>query len=422
VPERPGDRDDDSFDWLYGEQRPPAGADPEPTRLLPLGGSRQDSPPTQYQPPYEPRAQPPYASGQRMADQAPYGAPAGAPGQPAYAAPPPGAPSQRLRSPSRKPRRRWPRVLLVLLVLWVAFLVAVPIWAWSKIDKVNATPAGDRPPDTPGTTYLLVGSDSRAGLSPAERARLATGDAAGQRTDTILLLHVPDGSAPTLLLSIPRDSYVTVPGHSKDKINAAFSYGGPRLLVRTVENATGLRVDDYIQIGFGGFVNIVDAVGGVQICPKVAMQDPKANLDIAKGCQQADGATALGYVRSRYTDPLGDIGRAARQREVVSAVAEKAASPLTTLLPWRYVSLASSGASAVRIGDDVGPLELGKFAWAVAHVGGNGLTCTVPIANPGAIINNISYVLWNRPAAKKMFAAIAADRTDTIDCNRTGTS
>jgi LCP family protein required for cell wall assembly len=311
-------------------------------------------------------------------------------------------------------------VLLVLLVLWIAFLVAVPIWAWSTIDKVNASPAGERPADTPGTTYLLVGSDSRAGLSAEQRKQLATGDAAGQRTDTIMLLHVPDGSGPTLLLSIPRDSYVAIPGHSMDKINAAFSYGGPRLLVATVERATGLRVDDYIEIGFGGFVSIVDAVGGVQICPKMPMKDPRANLDIAKGCQPADGPTALGYVRSRYTDPTGDIGRAARQREVVAAVADKAATPLTAVLPWRYVSLARSGSSAVRIGDDVGPLELAKFAWAVAHVGSSGLTCTVPIGNAGALINGISYVVWNRPAAAKLFNAIAADRTDAVNCSASG--
>jgi LCP family protein required for cell wall assembly len=303
-------------------------------------------------------------------------------------------------------------------VAWAAFLVAVPIWAWSKIDKVNASPGGDRPADTPGTTYLLVGSDSRRGLDPAERQRLATGNAAGQRTDTIMLLHVPDGSGPTLLLSLPRDSYVEIPGHSRNKINAAFSFGGPRLLVRTVELATGLRVDDYISIGFGGFVTIVDSVGGVEICPKGPMQDPKANLDIAKGCQVADGPTALGYVRSRQTDPLGDIGRAARQREVVSAVASKAASPLTVALPWRYVSLAGSGASAIQIGDDVGPLEVAKFAWAVSHVGTNGLTCTVPIDDLGASTDVGSVVTWEEPAATKLFKAVAADQTEEIDCSR----
>src|SRR5690606_16159376 len=104
---------------------------------------------------------------------------------------------------------------------------------------------------------------------------LGTGGAVGQRTDTIMVLHT--GSGPNLLMSIPRDSIVDVPGHGTTKINAAFAYGGPELLVETIEQNTGIRIDDYVQIGFGGFVGMVDAVGGVEICPAQAMQDPQAN-------------------------------------------------------------------------------------------------------------------------------------------------
>ena len=403
MTERPGERDDERYDWLYGERRTPAAAgssrptDPEPTRVLPVTGSARPTAPYPTAAPtrpYQPPGQPPY--------QRP---------DPPAGAPPPPRPAPR--------RRRWARLVLLAVVAWLVFLVAVPIWAWSKIDKVDAEPSGSRPPDTPGTTYLLVGSDSREGLSQSDRQRLGTGDVAGQRTDTIMLLHVPSGGGPTLLLSIPRDSYINVPGHGMDKINAAFSIGGPDLLVRTVEQSTGLRVDDYIEIGFGGFVNVVDAVGGVQICPKTAIQDPKANLDIAKGCQQADGPTALGYVRSRQA-ALGDISRAVRQRQVVGAVAGKAASPMTVLLPWRYVSLAGAGADAVRIGADVGPLDLLRFAWAVGHVGSNGLTCTVPLSSLGTSTSVGSVVEWDEEAAQQMFDAIAEDRTDTIDCSPTG--
>ena len=441
MPDRPADNDDESFDWLFGSrEQPAASADPEPTQVLPLGGrpvsaypgvpaDRQGASATRYQPPYDPRGEHSASgTGQPTAYQPAVHQPSAQqstvqqrwvpPQSPTRQPPPPGQAGARPAAPPpARRRRRWGRLLVVLLVAWMAFLVAVPIWAWSKIDKVNASPGGNRPADTPGTTYLLVGSDSRRGLDAEQRQRLATGNAAGQRTDTIMLLHVPDGSGPTLLLSLPRDSYVAIPGHSKNKINAAFSFGGPRLLVRTVELATGLRVDDYISIGFGGFVNIVDSVGGVQICPKAAMKDPKANLDIPKGCQRADGPTALGYVRSRYTDPLGDIGRAARQREVVSAVASKAASPLTVALPWRYVSLAGSGANAIQIGDDVGPLEVAKFAWAVSHVGTNGLTCTVPVDELGASSDVGSVVTWEKAAAAKLFKAVAADQTEEIDCS-----
>ncbi len=124
----------------------------------------------------------------------------------------------------------------------------------------------ERPAACRGTTWLLVGSDSRQDLSPEQQAELATGgDVGNGRTDTILLVHVPGlvSSAPTTMVSIPRDSYVSIPGYGEDKINAAFSIGGAPLLAQTVEGATGMRLDHYAEIGFDGFADMVDAVGGV---------------------------------------------------------------------------------------------------------------------------------------------------------------
>ncbi len=285
------------------------------------------------------------------------------------------------------------------------FLVAVPLWAWSKIDKVDAEPDGDRPGSQPGHTYLLVGSDSREGLSKADRQRLGTGVAEGQRTDTIMLLHT--GSGPNLLLSIPRDSIVDIPGHGENKVNAAYAWGGPELLVQTLEEETGVAIDSYVEVGFGGFVNVVDAVGGVEICPKQAMKDRLAKLDIEKGCQEADGPTALGYARSRHTSQLGDIDRAQHQREVVSAVGSKAASPWSVLNPVRYFRLASAGADSLRLGEDTGPIDTVRFAWAMTRVtGDNGLTCGVPIADLS--------VHWDRERALEMFGLIKEDRTSDI--------
>ncbi len=324
---------------------------------------------------------------------------------------PPGGPPSTPRGaastpPPKRPRRRrrlgW---LKLVLLLWVVFLVAVPLWAWSKIDKVDDDPGGDRPGSQPGHTYLLVGSDSREGLSKADRQRLGTGVAEGRRTDTIMLLHT--GSGPNLLLSIPRDSIVDVPGHGRTKVNAAYAYGGPKLLVKTLEDETGVRIDGYVEIGFGGFVNVVDAVGGVEICPKQAMKDKLANLEIEKGCQDVDGATALGYARSRHTSALGDIDRAAHQREVVSAVGAKAASPWSILNPLRYAGLANAGTKSLRLGEDTGPIDTLRFAWAMTRVTGDkGLTCGVPIADLS--------VLWDRERALQMFEYIKEDRTDDI--------
>src|SRR5690606_22638907 len=134
------------------------------------------------------------------------------------------------------------------------------------------------------TNYLLVGSDSRGDLSPEERKELGTGDATSKLTDTIMVLHT--GSGPDLLMSIPRDSWVDIPGHGRSKINSAYGKGGPPLVVATVEQNTGLRVDHYVEIGLGGLVNMVDAVGGIEICPKTAMKDKDANLEIEAGCQE----------------------------------------------------------------------------------------------------------------------------------------
>ncbi len=292
--------------------------------------------------------------------------------------------------------------------------MAVPLFAWSKVHKVDFEPSGSRPADQPGTTYLMVGSDSRAGLSPEERKKLGTGNAVGQRTDTIMLLHT--GSGPNLLMSIPRDSSVDVPGHGTTKINAAYAYGGPKLLVKTIEQNTGIRVDDYVEIGFGGVVDVVDAVGGVQICPKQDMKDKLANLDVKKGCQQADGATALAYARSRHVDKYGDLGRAAHQREVVSSVGKKVVSPWTFINPFRYWKINMAAPDSFAFGKGTSPIRAAMWAMAMTRVNGDkGLTCGVPISD--------FFVHWDPERSKKMFDYIIKDDTGDIPkslCTPTG--
>lgn len=366
---------------------------PEPTRIM-------------ASEPYRP-SQPP---------QPPPGHPQQGFNQPPHAAQPPGRqPPSRGGRGNRRPRFRPVRWLVLLLVLWLAFLIATPLFAFKKISTVDAFPGGDRPGDQDGTTYLIVGSDSRADLTEEQRKELGTGGDVGQRTDTIMLLHT--GSGPSLLMSIPRDSLVPVPGHGTTKINAAYAYGGPKLLVRTIEENTGIRIDDYVEIGFGGFVDVVDAVGGIEICPTTKMQDKLANLDIEKGCQEADGVTALGYARSRKTDPqYGDITRAKHQREVVSAVGSKAVSPWSVLNPVRYWKLNMAAARTVAVSEGTGAIALGKFAWAMTRVNGeNGLTCGVPIAD--------LRVTWDEKRSKEMFARIIDDETSGISnglCTETG--
>jgi len=297
------------------------------------------------------------------------------------------------------------RYLWILLALWLVYLIAVPFFAWSKVSKIDAFPAGQRPPDQDGTNYLLVGSDSRAGLSAEQRKKLHTGNAAGQRTDTIVLVH--DGSGPTLTMSIPRDSLVPIQGHGTTKINAAFAFGGPKLLVRTVEQNTGIHIDHYVEIGLGGFVNIVDSVGGVTICPTHTMNDKLANLHVKKGCQHADGTVALAYARSRHADPqLGDIARGGQQREVMAAVGDKAISPWTVINPFRYWNLWTSTTDNLKVDDDMGVVAMGRFGWAMTH---SDLTCPVPISDLA--------VNWDKTRSQQMFKLIRNDDTAAISKN-----
>lgn len=304
--------------------------------------------------------------------------------------------------------------MLALVLLWIVFLVATPIFAFNKISTVDAFPGGDRPGDQDGTTYLIVGSDSRSDLSEEERKDLGTGGDVGQRTDTIMLLHI--GKGPNLLMSIPRDSQVEIPGHGTTKINAAYAYDGPKLLVETIEQNTGIRIDNYVEIGLGGFVDVVDAVGGIEICPKTKMKDKLANLDIDKGCQDADGKTALGYARSRHTSGLGDIDRAKHQREVVSAVGDEAVSPWSVVNPIRYWKLNMAAARTVTVSEGTGPIDLGRFAWAMTRVNGeDGLTCGVPISDLA--------VTWDAERSEEMFEHIRNDDTEGISnslCTESG--
>lgn len=378
-----GPRDDDAeYGWLYGRRR--GRADDEATRRLPVQ-PRPDAPSRPQPPPRQPQPVPPQA-------------------------PPPARGRRRTWRP-----RSWVRLVLALLVLWLVYLVAVPFFAWSKVDKVEFAPTGDRPDDQPGTTYLLVGSDSRGDLTAKQRRRLGTGNAAGQRTDTIMVLHT--GSGPNLLMSIPRDSIVSIPGHGDGlKINAAFAYGGAQLLTETIEQETGIRVDHYVEIGFGGFVDLVDAVGGVEICPKQAIDDKQAKLKIDKGCQEVDGPQALGYARSRKTYAQGDLQRAQAQREVVSAIGRKVLSPWSVLNPFRYWDLNMAATKAVAVGEGMSPVRAAMWASAMTNVDGEkGLTCGVPIADLS--------VRWDEERAARMFEAIITDDTDSIDaelCTPTG--
>ncbi len=277
-----------------------------------------------------------------------------------------------------------------------------------------------RPPAGKGTTWLLVGSDSRSHLTPEQQARLATGgDLGAGRTDTILLVHLPAlGSAtPPTLVSIPRDSYVTIPGHGEDKINAATVYGGAPLLVQTVEQATGLRVDHYAEVGFDGFADLVDAVGGVDMCLPAPVDDPLAGIALPAGCQRLDGRNALGYVRSRAT-PRADLDRMTNQRAFVTALLHRAAAPAVLANPLRWIPMARAAGRSLTVDDHDHLWDLARLGWALR---GGTTTLTVPIgAFTGSAVGSV--VLWDEPAATRLFDALRGDTPVPEDVRRAGTT
>jgi LCP family protein required for cell wall assembly len=295
----------------------------------------------------------------------------------------------------------------VVVLAWLVFVIATPLHAWNQVSRVDDVPGGDRPAQGAGSTYLLVGSDSRAGLSRAERARLGTGSAQGRRTDSIILVHVPGSGGKPALISIPRDSYLPIPGKGKNKVNAAFAIGGPELLVQTLEQATDLRIDGYVEIGFGGFASVVDSVGGVDLCVPKAIKDTKAKLDIAAGCQTLDGATSLGYVRARYSDPKGDLGRAERQRRFLGALVGAAATPSTVLLPWRWWGFTHSAASAVFVGEETSIVDAYRILSTMRKVSSDeALSLVVPVSSTNASTDSGSAVTWDDERAAALFTSL----------------
>jgi LCP family protein required for cell wall assembly len=310
----------------------------------------------------------------------------------------------------RKPRRkrRWGRITLACLLTLVVAVVATGIWIDTSLHRIPAlADYPERPAAGKGTTWLLVGSDSRQGLTPEQQAELATGgDLGNGRTDTILLVHLPGlgSSASTTMVSIPRDSYVPIPGYGSDKINAAFALGGAPLLAQTVEQATGLRLDHYAEIGFDGFAVLVDAVGGVTMCPAEPISDPLAGIDLPAGCQKLDGRNALGYVRSRAT-PRADLDRMINQRQFMSALLRRAASPTVLLNPLRWYPMAQAASGALTVNQGDHEWDLARLGWALR---GSIVTTTVPIGDftggeSGAV------VLWNHDAASRLFEALGSD-------------
>ena len=349
------------------------------------------------------------AAGRQWPAQPPPGAPSrpGAPARPGEP-PRPGVPRSGRRwrfwgQPGRRGRR-------IALVIGVAVLVLILgtagsyFWINGKLNHSVALPAFSG--QSAGTNWLIAGSDSRQGLSRSQIDALHVGFNFGTlNSDSIMVLHM--GGGRPVLISIPRDSYVPIPGHGSNKINAALAFGGPSLLIKTVESVTGLRINHYMGIGFGGLVSVVNSVGGVRVCLPTAIDDSYSGVKLSKGCHNLNGTQSLAFVRDRHSfAALQDLQRIQDQRAFLKSLLAKATSPGVYLNPFVSLPFASTAASSMSVDKGTGLYDLLQAAFALRSP----QTGTVPISNPSLQTSAGDAVEWNQAEALKLFDALQQDK------------
>ncbi|MDI2125108.1 LCP family protein [Yinghuangia seranimata] len=327
-----------------------------------------------------------------------------------------------------KRRRRWVKPLVITLSLLLVLIGGVAGFAWYTIRQLDknitrvdnalsreglAPDAGPRPVADPAAgkamNILLVGSDSRG---PAATGSDSGGDietSRGDRTDTMMVLHIPSDRSAVRAVSLPRDSWVPIPGHGEAKLNAAFSWGGPQLLVATVENLTNIRIDHYVAIDFNGFKSMVDTLGGVEVTLKQASHDPSQNVDFAAGTNKLNGARALQFVRQRHGLPRGDFDRIVRQQQLLGAIASKVTREGILTHPLRTKDLLDSLTRSMTADKGFSVTDMLGLADSLKGIGDNDLEFrTVPTTGTGWREKQ-SVVLLDDARDRELFAAIRAD-------------
>ncbi|RXS68288.1 LytR family transcriptional regulator [Streptomyces sp. TM32] len=328
-----------------------------------------------------------------------------------------------------RPRPRWGRRIKWTVITLVAVLavasVATYFWADGKLRRqVDLSKVIDRPLEGDGTNYLIVGSDSREGMSAAEKQKLHTGSAEGKRTDSMMILH--DGSNGPTLISLPRDSDVEIPSFvgsdsgkkypntgRHTKLNAAYAEDGPELLVRTIEYNTKLHIDHYVEIGFAGFANIVDAIGGVEMDIPKAFKDKNSGADFPAGKQTLNGQQALAFVRTRHAFAGQDLDRTKNQQKFLATLASQTATPGTVLNPFKLYPTMSAGLDTLIVDKDMNLFDLGSMFFAMKGVtGGDGKSMNMPIS--GSTGGNL---VWDKAKLRQLVQQLNNDEKVTVSGN-----
>jgi LCP family protein required for cell wall assembly len=329
----------------------------------------------------------------------------------------------------RKRRGRGRRPLLIALGLVLALFAGAAGTVWWMADSLNAniareknvfdrsglTDAGARPATEAAAgkalNILLVGTDTRGGASTGSGNDADFEAQRGNRTDTMMIMHIPSDRSAVQAVSLPRDSWVPIPGHGKAKINAAFSWGGPKLLVATVENLTHIRIDHYVAIDFDGFKAMVDALGGVDVTLAEATHDPAQNVSFAKGVNHLDGKRALQFVRQRHGLVRGDFDRVVHQQQLLAAIAAKVMDRGVLQHPLQTKALLEAMTRTMTVDDGFSFTDMMSLGTSLKGLGTGDLEFrTVPTTGTGWREKQ-SVVLLDTARDAQLFKAIRSDRT-----------
>lgn len=333
--------------------------------------------------------------------------------------------SRHSSSPPPRARRALPRWLKISILSLLVVANLALFWVWWTIRSTqqsfteNATALEEvvpelvsRPTDDAEPLYfLLIGSDSREGVDTG-----LFGNFGGARGDVVMLVRLDRADDRAQILSIPRDTLVTIEGHGEDKVNAAYAYGGAPLMVRTVADAFEVPIHHYVEVGFAGFQDLVEELGGVEMSFAYAARDAKSRLDVPAGTVTLDGFQALAYARSRYYQELrgdswqsvdaSDIGRAQRQQNLVLAILQQMRRPSTLT---EAGSIVASFARHMTVDATLAESSLAELALAMRGLGASDIeTATIP--TEGANRNGASVQLLVEPDASAVLDAFRSGR------------
>lgn len=309
----------------------------------------------------------------------------------------------RPRGPYRK--RRIGRIIATVVVIILVLAVGGYFLLNSKLNRVAAVADySGRPAQGPGQNWLIAGGPGSP-LTSQQSAQLHVTQAQNKGPpDTWMLLHM--GSNGPVLISLPRDSWVPIPGNGESKLNAAYSFGGSKLAVQTVETVTGVHIDHFMMVGYSNLVNVVNAIGGVTMCVKAPMHDSYSGVNLNAGCQNLNGIQALSYARDRHGFATSDLQRVQDQRALLKAMLDKMTSPATMLNPFHSIPGAFGAAEALTVDQGTQLYQLAQVAFALK----NPKSGTVPIANDAYPTADGDAVLWNHGQAAQLFNDIQNDQ------------